>query len=159
MARHTIAVTAVIDPPAATAYAVIADYRNGHPHILPRPPFVSLDVEEGGVGAGTIIRFRMKMLGTTREMRAAITEPEPGRVLVESDAAGDVVTTFTVEPTGGGKTRVTISTDMKVSGGPVGWLQKKLITRLLRPVYVREIEQLGRVGSDWAKRGSDDRPQ
>src|SRR5579885_1306861 len=102
MPRHTVAATAVIDAPAPAAYAVIADYRDGHPHILPRPPFVSLDVEEGGVGAGTVIRFRMRMLGTTREMRATVTEPEPGRVLVESDAAGDVVTTFTVDPVGGG---------------------------------------------------------
>jgi hypothetical protein len=153
MARHTISVTAVIGSPAATAYAVIADYRDGHPHILPRPPFVSLDVEEGGVGAGTVIRFRMRMLGTTREMRAAVTEPEPGRVLVERDAAGDVVTTFTVGPAEGGTARVTISTDMKVLGGPIGWLQKRLITRLLRPVYVREIEQLGRVAGEWARGG------
>jgi hypothetical protein len=77
-------------------------------------------------------------------MRAAITEPEPGRVLVERDA----VTTFTVGPAEGGKARVTISIDMNVPGGPVRWLQKKLITRLLRPVYVREIQQLGRVGEE-----------
>lgn len=158
MARHTIAVTAVIDAPAAAANSVIADYQDGHPHILPRPPFVSLDVDEGGVGAGTVIRFRMKMLGTTREMRAAITEPEPGRVLVESDAAGEVVTTFTVDPVEGGKSRVTIATDMKIPGEPLGWFQKKLITRLLRPVYLREIEQLGRVAGEWANRGSHERP-
>lgn len=153
MARHTISASAVIESPAATAYAVIADYRDSHPHILPRPPFVSLDVEEGSIGAGTVIRFRMRMLGTTQEMRAAVTEPEPGRVLVEQDTAGDVVTTFTVEPAEGGKARVTISTDMRVPDGPIGWLQKKLITRLLRPVYVREIEQLGRVAGEWAKGG------
>src|SRR3954469_3941187 len=128
MARHTISLTAVIDAPAAIAYAVIADYRDGHPPTLPRPPFVSLDVEEGGVGAGTVIRFRMKMLGTTREMRAAITEPEPGRVLVESDPAGAVVSTFTVDHAEGGKARVTISTDMKVLGGTLGWLQRRLVT-------------------------------
>ncbi len=74
-------------------------------------------------------------------------------MLVERDAAGDVVTTFTVEPVGGGSSRVTISTDMKVPGGSIGWLQKKLITRLLRPVYVREFEQLGRVAGEWAKGG------
>ena len=39
------------------------------------------------------------------------------------------------------------------TGGPVGWLQKKLVTRLLRPVYVREIEQLGRVAAEWATGG------
>lgn len=142
MARHTIAATLEISAPADLAYSIIADYRDGHPHILPRPPFVSLDVDAGGVGAGTVIRFRMRMLGATREMKATITEPQPGRVLVESDDAGDVVTTFTVDPVAGGKSRVTISTDMKVLAGPLGWLQRRLVTRLLRPVYVREIEQL-----------------
>lgn len=142
--------THVIDSSAKNVYAVIADYRNGQPQILPRPPFVSLDVDEGGVGAGTVIRFRMRMLGATREMQANITEPEQGRVLVERDAAGDVVTMFTVEPTEEEMARVTISTDMKVLGGPLGWVQKTLISRLLKPVYVREIELLERVAAEWA---------
>jgi hypothetical protein len=143
MPRHRVAAEAVIDAPPAAAYAVIADYRDGHPHILPRPPFVSLDVEQGGVGAGTVIGFSMRMLGTTRTMRAAITEPEPGRVLVESDLDGDVVSTFTVDPVEDGrKARVTIETELNVLGRPLGWLQRWLVTRLLRPVYVREIAQL-----------------
>ena len=74
-------------------------------------------------------------------------------MLVERDAAGDVVTTFTVEPAEDEKARVTISTDMQVPGGPIGWLQKKLITRLLLPVHVREIEHLGRVASEWTTNG------
>lgn len=154
MARHTITVAAEIDAPAPLAYSIIADYRDGHPHILPRPPFVSLDVDEGGTGAGTVIRFKMRMLGATREMRAAITEPELGRVLVETDPSGAVVTTFTVEPITDERSRVTISTDMRVRGGPLGWLQRRLIGRLLRPVYVREIEQLGRVATTRAKEAS-----
>lgn len=149
MPHHRIAAEAVLDVPAALAYSILADYRHGHPHILPRPPFVSLDVEQGGVGAGTVIRFQMRMLGTTRTMRATVTEPEPGRVLVETDVEGAVVTTFTVDPVEGGqKARVSISTDMKVAGGPAGWLQRLLLTRLLRPVYVREIGQLGRVAAE-----------
>ena len=149
MARHRIEVAADITAPPALAYSLIADYRDGHPHILPRPPFVSLDVEQGGVGAGTVIRFRMKMLGKTREMRASITEPEPGRVLVETDPAGEVVTTFTVEPAGGERqSRVTIATDFKVAWGPFGWMQGRLIDWLLRPVYLREIRQLERVAQE-----------
>ncbi len=150
MPRHRIEAAAVIDAPQAAAYAVIADYRDGHPHILPRPPFVSLDVEEGGVGAGTVIRFQVRLLGTTRTMRASIAEPEPGRVLVESDEAGDVVSTFTVDPAEGNRARVTIATDMKVRGGWLGRLEGFLITRLLRPVYEREIGLLGTVASSRA---------
>ena len=38
-------------------------------------------VEEGGVGAGTRIRFTMTVLGKTVTLRADVTEPVPGRVL------------------------------------------------------------------------------
>jgi hypothetical protein len=143
MPRHRIEAEAVIDAPADRAYAIIADYRDGHPHILPRPPFVSLEVEQGGVGEGTVIRFAMRVLGRTRTMRAAITELEPGRTLVETDLDGNVVTTFMVDPVEDGrKARVVIATEMNVPGGPLGWLQRALVTRILRPVYVREIAQL-----------------
>jgi Polyketide cyclase / dehydrase and lipid transport len=150
MTRHRIEAEAVIDAPPAVAYAIIADYRDGHPHILPRPPFVSLDVEGGGIGAGTVIRFRIRVLGSTRTMRASITEPEPGRVLVESDEAGEVVTTFTVDPVEVNKTRVTITTDMKAHDGFLGRVERSIITRVLGPVYEREIELLGTVASERA---------
>ncbi|AMV28361.1 Polyketide cyclase / dehydrase and lipid transport [Gemmata sp. SH-PL17] len=152
MPVHRISAEATISAPASMVYATIADYRDGHPLILPRPPFVSLDVEQGGIGAGTVIRFQMRMLGATRTMRATISEPEPGRVLVETDVEGKIVTTFTVDPVEGGqKARVTIATDMKVHGWPVGWLERRLVTRLLQPVYAREIAQLGAVATDRAK--------
>ncbi len=47
MAQHTISASALVPAPAREVYAIIADYRDGHPKILPRPPFVSLEVEQG----------------------------------------------------------------------------------------------------------------
>jgi hypothetical protein len=38
----------------AQVYAIIANYREGHPRILPKE-FSGLTVEQGGIGAGTII--------------------------------------------------------------------------------------------------------
>jgi hypothetical protein len=148
MATHRVSAEAVIDAPSDRAYAVLAEYRVGHPSILPRPPFVDVVVEQGGVGAGTVIRFRMKAFGVTRTMRAAVTEPDPGRVLVETDVEGKVVTTFTVDPVEGGRrARVTISTDMEVGGRLLGWLRRRLVDRLLRPVYLREIANLESVAA------------
>ena len=48
--------SAQIRAPGRIVYSLIADYRNGHPRILPPryyPP--PLEVERGGVGAGTAI--------------------------------------------------------------------------------------------------------
>jgi hypothetical protein len=98
MKTYKAEASATINAPAALVYSIIADYRDGHPHILPKPYFLGLEVERGGFGAGTVIRFRVRVMGKTQAFRAAVTEPEPGRVLVESDLDGGPQTTFTVEP-------------------------------------------------------------
>ena len=138
-----VSAEAVINSPADAVYAVIADYRDGHPRIIPRPPFVSLDVEEGGIGAGTAIRCRMRMMGRTQEFRATVTEP--GK-LVETIAATGMVTSFTVD-SAGDRARVTISTGFQTRGGLLGRVERFLITRALRPVYVRQIELLEAVAA------------
>jgi hypothetical protein len=145
--RKTFNVKASAHVDAATdvVYGIIADYRNGHSQILPRRYFEWLEVEQGGRGEGTVIRFQMRVLGRTRVLRAAVTEPEPGRVLVETDMGGDgPVTTFTVEPEGSGS-RVTFSTALSSAGGPLGVLERFVLRRVLRRIYARELEQLGRV--------------
>lgn len=88
--------TKIIHAPAEMIYEILADYRTSHPRILPKPYFLSMDVEEGGFGAGTIVNFKMRILGQTRAFRTLITEPEPGRVLLETDLASDIATKFAV---------------------------------------------------------------
>lgn len=143
MAQHRLSASALIPSPAAKVYGIIADYRDGHPHILPKPYFVSLAVEQGGVGAGTVIRFQMKLMGRVQDFQARITEPEPGRVLVETDTKTGAVTTFTVEPRDDGQhAYVTIATETQVPDSLAGKVQGWLTTQLLRPIYVKELEQL-----------------
>ncbi|HEX7239544.1 MAG TPA: SRPBCC family protein [Longimicrobiaceae bacterium] len=114
---------------------------------MPRPPFVSLDVEEGGTGAGTRIRVGIRLLGRPVTYRAVVGEPEPGRVLAETNDNG-YVTTFTVDPEADGRhARVTISTETG-RAGMLGALEKWLLARLLLPVYVRELELLAAVAAE-----------
>jgi hypothetical protein len=142
MAAHQFSAAALIEAPAQDVYAIIADYRQAHPQILPRPPFVSLTVEEGGVGAGTAMQVEMRVLGQTQSFRSVVSEPEPGRVLVETNDNG-YITTFTVAPRAGGQQAyVTIATEIVGRDGLLGALERWFVTRLLRPVYVRELEQL-----------------
>jgi hypothetical protein len=141
----TVSASAAVSVPDYVVYNLIADYRDGHPHILPRKYFEWLEVEQGGRGEGTVIRFQMRVLGQTRVLRAVITEPDPGRVLVETDTSGDgPVTTFTVEPEGAG-CNVTISTELTSAGWPLGAIERFVLRRLLRRIYARELEQLSRV--------------
>ena len=57
-----------------------------------------MTVEKGGKGAGTVIRVLMNVLGVDRTYYMEVSEPEPGRVLAETDQDAGVTTTFTVKP-------------------------------------------------------------
>jgi hypothetical protein len=139
--------SAVIPAPPPLVYSLIADYRQGHPRILPLRYFGRLEVEQGGVGAGTIIRYEIKLFGREREVRAEITEPRPGVELVETDFATGARTTFTVAPGArAGETVVTIQTEWE-TGGLRGWIEAWLAPRLLQRIYVEELAQLAAVAA------------
>jgi hypothetical protein len=149
MVKHAVSASKLISAPARKVYDIIADYRDGHPRILPKPYFVSLNVEQGGYGAGTVIDFQMQLMGRTQSFHSAITEPEPGRILVETDRNSGAVTTFTVEPRSDGeKAFVTIATTTTVPDGVAGKVQGWLTNRLLRPIYEKELDQLAVVAKE-----------
>lgn len=151
MDTPAVSATAVIPAPRREVYAIIADYRSGHARIIPKPPFVSLEVEEGGVGAGTVIRVRLRLLGRETAYRAVITEPEPGRILEESNDNG-YVTRFIVEPAGAeDRARVTIETRTPRRPPGLGALERWLLRRMLRDVYRRELELLREVATSDGK--------
>src|SRR5208282_5393837 len=100
VARILISAERTVDAPADTVYCYIADMREHHPRFLP-PAFSDFRVESGGVGAGTVTRFKVTAGGRTREYQMKVAEPEPGRILTESDTGSTAVTTFTVSPQGG----------------------------------------------------------
>ena len=146
MANIKVNAFAVVPLPPQRAYGIIADYRTGHPRILPPKYFSGLTVEAGGVGAGTRVRFEMHAFGNHQTLHADITEPEPGRVLVETVAESGAVTTFTVEPLAdGSQSRVTIRTEY-AREGVSGWIEALFAPRLLKTIYLEELELLSRAG-------------
>lgn len=136
-------VSDIIPARPEVVYAVLADYRVGHPAILPKPYFTELQVEQGGQGAGTLVRTRMVVMGVERIFKLTVSEPEPGRVLKEVDEQAGVVTVFTVEPIHGGQhARVTIATDARASPGLMGVMEKLMNPPLTRRIYKQELQQL-----------------
>lgn len=110
--KFTVSVTGRVGAPAVVVYDTIADYRHAHPQILPRQ-FSDLRVVDGGVGAGTVITFRAHLLGMTQFYKGTVTEPEPGRVIVETyTEPAPSVTTFIVNDAGAASD-VTITTDFE----------------------------------------------
>jgi uncharacterized protein YndB with AHSA1/START domain len=140
MARNEASAEAAVDAPAETVYRYIADMREHHPHFLP-PAFSDFTVESGGVGAGTVVRYTMTAGGRTREYRTQVAEPEPGRVLTESDTKSSAVTTFTVSPQGE-TSLVRISTAWDGARGIGGVFERIFAPRVLRAIYADEIKRL-----------------
>lgn len=142
---HTfaISVTRRIAAPADAVYAVFADYREAHPKVLPPSLFTGLTVEEGGYGAGTVLVVTGRFGGRIRAMRGVVTEPEPGRLLVETYPDDRIVTSFrVVAERGGNASRVTISSVFPRRRGPVGWLEERILRRMLEPVYAEELDRV-----------------
>ncbi|MGD8320989.1 MAG: SRPBCC family protein [Gemmatimonadota bacterium] len=143
---HTVAAQAPV------VYGILSDYHEGHPRILPPSAFAGLSVEEGGKGAGTVIRFGMKSFGRVTWVRASVEEPHPGRVLLERiRGEPEVETRFVVDPTEEGHSRVTIETTWTPRGFRA-LFERMLGPRFLRRVYREELENLERVALDEARR-------
>lgn len=142
MSQVNIAVSANINAPAKKVYPVLADYVNHHPHILPKAYFTGLEVEEGGLGEGTVFKSGMKVMGKEQSFRMRVTEPEPGRVMAETDLDNGLVTKFIVEPRGNGQSEVTFDTTFEPSPGLKGWLERLTAPVFLRRVYRVELQQL-----------------
>ena len=140
MANIHVSSERTIEAPADVVYGYIADMREHHPRFLP-PAFSDFEIESGGVGAGTVTRFKVTAGGRTREYRMEVAEPEPGRVLTESDTSSSLVTTFTVRPEDG-RSRVRIATSWAGAGGVGGFFERLFAPRLMRGIYADELERL-----------------
>lgn len=142
MKQMIVEASAIIPAPAQAIYDVLADYQEGHPAILPRPYFRDLVVEEGGQGAGTVIRVAMEVMGVKQQYRMIVSEPQPGRVLVEEDKDAGVVTTFSVNPLSEERSFVSIATASRPSPGIKGAIERLINPPVARRIYQKELQQL-----------------
>ena len=145
----------IISAPAGAVYALLANYRDGHPRILPSA-FSGLEVLQGGTGAGTEIRFGLKLAGRKQGVEASVDEPEPGRVLTETYPARGAVTTFTVDPVGD-QSRVRIETTWEASRGLAGLVERLIAPRLFRDLYAQELELIERWAINRQSKGAHQR--
>jgi hypothetical protein len=123
-------------------YAVLSDYRVGHPAILPKPYFTDLIVEKGGQGAGTMIRVYMSVFGRKYSYHQLVSEPKPGRILQETDIETGQYSRFTLEPLSENQTRVTIFTEIPTSAGFMGIVEKLTTPSFTRRLFKEELRNL-----------------
>jgi uncharacterized protein YndB with AHSA1/START domain len=145
MAEIRVVAEREIAAPAGRVYGYLADYRQHHPKILP-PAFSDFRVEQGGVGTGTVVTFKMAVGGRQRAGRLEVSEPEPGRRLVESELTSRLVTDFTVTPVAE-RCLVRIETRWPGASGIGGFFERLFAPRVLRRLYADELERLNRYAS------------
>jgi hypothetical protein len=137
--RTTFSAERHIDASARVIYHCIADYRHHHrPGGFLPLAFSEQEVLRGGVGAGTEISVSLDLGGRRRTIVSSITEPVPGRTLVETGSG--IQTTFSVDPAARGA-RVRIDTVIDEEGVG-GVLTRMFAARLLSPTYEDELRRL-----------------
>ena len=141
MAYLEIELTETMPFASEVIHAILADYEVAHPAILPPKYFAACEVLQGGQGAGTRIKVDMTVMGTRQSFDMQVTEPEPGRKIVETDTERDVVTTFTIRQTDTGCS-LTIGTRQKRSRGLQGFMEKLFVPGLTRKIFREQMERI-----------------
>jgi uncharacterized protein YndB with AHSA1/START domain len=145
MGRSRAHAERVIGAPPAGVYAVLADYTTRHPKIMPAPPFSDLEVESGGVGAGTVFHITVRMAGRRQRLHMRVAEPDPGQVLTETNLDTGAVTVFNVAPGAGeARTRVRMSSEWETVSGLRGLVDRLVTPRLMGRIFAKQLRQLDR---------------
>ena len=142
MAEVYVCAEGLVGAPAGRVYQLIADHREHHPKFLPAN-FSNFEIEQGGVGAGTITTFTISAGSRSRNYRMRVAEPEPGRVMTESDTTSSLMTTWTVTPEGE-HARVRIETRWDGASGFAGFFERVFAPPAMRRIYNDELRRLDR---------------
>ena len=151
MAKITVEQQGSVGAPAELTYRLIADDEH-HQRFLP-DGFSDFEVLEGGVGAGTLHRFKLTAGKRVREYVMRVDEPEPGRVITETDQSSSLVTSFTVTPDGDGCS-VLITTEWDGAGGVGGFFERTFAPKVMRKMYADELARLDTYAREQAAAGT-----
>ena len=142
MARQIeVAVERRVSASPEQVMALLADYRQGRPRIL-TDNYVDYTVEQGGQGAGTVVRYTFRAARRERRVRLQVETPDP-ETIVETDTNSSLVTTWRVTPEAGGSaSRVRLLTTWQGAGGLGGFFERTFAPRGLRRVYAQVLDRL-----------------
>lgn len=142
MSRIHVEAERVIDAPSKEVYAFLADYRDKRPIIL-TPNFLDYTVEQGGRGAGTVIRYRLQAGRRERAYHMRVEEPPGGNMLIERDLDSSLMTTWAVSPAASGRqARVVVTTEWEGGSGVGGFFERTFAPMALRTIYTDMLTRL-----------------
>lgn len=140
MAEIRVAVERVIAAAPERVYRYIADYRQHHGNWLP-PEYSSYRAQAPGDDGASDVFYHLKTGSRERDYHMRVTEPTPGRTVMERDTGSSLEKTWTVEPAGD-ESRVRIETRWQGAGGIGGFFERTFAPRVLSALYAVELKRL-----------------
>lgn len=144
MSGITVRIEHDVTAAPADAFAALADYGGVRRQILPAE-ITDFTVLSGGAGAGT--RFTYDLHATKKRIRhvdAAVSEPEPGRQLLETDGNSTLTVLWEVSPAGSGS-KVSATVGWQGAGGIGGFFERTFAPLGIKRIYTAELENLAGV--------------
>ncbi|MDF9816480.1 SRPBCC family protein [Streptomyces sp. SPB162] len=141
MAQVEATTQRVIEAEAERVYDALADYTGTRKTLLPEQ-FSEYEVREGGSGAGTLVHWKLQ--ATSKRIRDClfdVTAPTAGQ-LVEADRNSSMVTTWTVTPSGSGRSKVVATTTWDGAGGIGGFFERTFAPKGLGRIYDEVLAKL-----------------
>jgi uncharacterized protein YndB with AHSA1/START domain len=141
--RIAVEAERTVDTPMELVWRVLRDYRAPRARMLDEP-FAPYELHEGGVGAGTVISYRLRVGRHERTFVLGVEEPAPGRQLRERDRHGGLVVTWTLTPGGDGeRTVVRLAAELRDPNLERA-LARRRARRALRRAHVHLLQRLDR---------------
>ncbi|MFI6105166.1 SRPBCC family protein [Streptomyces sp. NPDC051310] len=141
MAQVEATTERVIAADAETVFDALADYKDTRAKLLPEH-FSEYQVREGGDGEGTLVHWKLQATSKRiRDCLLEVTEPGDGQ-LVEKDRNSSMVTTWTVTPSGEGRSRVVVTTVWNGAGGIGGFFERTFAPKGLGRIYDQVLAKL-----------------
>ncbi len=132
----------VVNAQPAKVYDVIKDYKEKRPLFL-TPNFLDYQVEQGGNGDGTVVRYRLHAARRERPYHIQVNEAVKGQVIQERDTNSSLVTTWTVSPLESGQqSRVSVATEWEGGQGVGGFFERTFAPLGLHRIYDQMLDQL-----------------
>jgi hypothetical protein len=142
MSRIHVEVKREVTAPPERVHAFLADYTESRPRIL-TDDFLDYRVEEGGVGAGTVIAYKLRAGRRERPYRMRVEEPNKGRTLTEQDTGSSLRTTWMVSPAAeGDKTLVRLESTWQGGAGIGGFFERLFAPAGLKRIYADVLKRL-----------------
>ncbi|MGH3318584.1 MAG: SRPBCC family protein [Streptosporangiaceae bacterium] len=144
MAQVRMVTVRRVPAPPDDVYRLVADYQRRRDYLTDN--FTDYAVEEGGQGAGTRMRYRLHAGRRVRDCRMSVSEPDPGRVIVEEDANSSLRTRWAVTAQGG-RSSVEVEVTWDGAGGVAGFFESMFAPLGLRRIYDQVLDRLARVAA------------